>query len=668
MNESEKERLLGECLEEYHRRRALGERPRVEEWQERLGEHFEEFREILAAADAIDDLIEPGPRADNLPRPFGEYTLMRLLGRGAMGVVYEAVHRGLGRKVALKILRSGFEDDPLAYERFRREARACAQVRHDHIVTIYEAGQVEGRPFYAMPVLEGSSLLELIRAGEVPPPEELCRGLADVADALQALNEAGIVHRDVKPANIMVEPGGRMILADFGLARTAATQTLTATGQALGTPLYMSPEQLLGRKEEIDGRSDVYGLGVTLYEALAGRPPFKADDVSGLMKMILSERPRPLPNVVPEAPLPCSFIAMKAMEKRKEDRYDTAAAMREDLLAFAEGRRVEGRPVSHLRFTLRKYRWHLTAAAALLLICAVFATWFFTRDATLTVMSFPVAQVRLDGVDHGPTPVEVALAPGLHELALRQEGFGEQKQEIRLSAGEKRMLQTALVASDPEDAEALQRLGQELEVAMRKLGETPRGSVTRGADHGVQAQYPRGDLRIADLDHFRIDVVDDPMGREFVEVDGTIEFRRGEEVLWSTEFEAESTWTLEEIPEAVRSALREGDTVTWGYFPRDGDPVTADFRVVADPLAERLAEIERRLAEQHWVTRSHLRIQLLLDRGLCMGALAEAARIVAENVESEAGWAAVREAVNRMGLAKSLLGQEVRGKLLRRPK
>jgi len=660
--EKDKERLLGESLEEYHGRRARGEPAPVEEWKDRLGEHYAEFVEIVAASSAIDDLIYPAPRGETFPRTFGEYTLLRLLGRGAMGMVYEAIHRELGRRVALKVLRAGFEDDPLAYDRFRREAKACAQVRHDHIVPIYEVGQVEGRPFYAMPALAGSSLLELIRSGDAPPPRELCRGLADVADALDTLHQAGIVHRDVKPANIMVEPGGRMILADFGLARTANAQTLTSTGQALGTPLYMSPEQLLGRKGEVDGRSDVYGLGVTLYEALSGEPPFRAENVSGLMRMILRDRPRPLPDVVPDLPLDCSFIALKAMEKRLDDRYQTAAALRDDLRNFAEGKKVTGRPVSALRYRLRRYRWQLTSAAAALLVLVTSALWFANRDATLHIVCFPVAQVSVDGAADVETPLELRLPPGSHELVFRQEGFGPRSVALRLVAGETRTMETALIAADPEDPEALRRIAKELGIALEMFEAAAR---IRGGPDGapLQVLYPRGDVRLADLGTWRIDVPDDRF-----EVDGHVEFRRDGEMLARVPFAADYTWTIGEVPAALTRELREGDTVEWGYFPKRGRSVTAGFRVVRDPLSERMRALEESTEGQPEILRSHLRVQLYLEQGLYVAALIEADRVVVLRGDSDRGWGAMLRALDGMGLEKTLMGSEARDHLRRAPR
>ncbi|MHC5011427.1 MAG: serine/threonine-protein kinase, partial [Planctomycetota bacterium] len=327
MSEAEKQLLVARSLEDFHSRRARGEAPIAEDYSDPLGEAYDDFLDVLAAETALDALLEP-PAEEALPRDFGPYTLLREIGRGAAGIVYEAVHRELGRREAVKILRTAFDAEDTANERFRREAKALARIEHPNVVEIFGAGEVEGRLYYAMALLEGPSLAKIARSAEPVDARVLCEGLAGVADALRALHEAGVVHRDVKPSNIIVAPDGRMVLADFGLARAVGSASMTRTGQALGTPLYMSPEQMLGKRDAIDGRSDVYGLGATLYEVLAGQPVFKTDDVRALLKLVISERPVPLRRVAPHVPEGCDYIAMKALEKRRQDRYQTAAAMR----------------------------------------------------------------------------------------------------------------------------------------------------------------------------------------------------------------------------------------------------------------------------------------------------------------------------------------------------
>ncbi|MHC4858525.1 MAG: serine/threonine-protein kinase [Planctomycetota bacterium] len=661
MTEQEKERLLAESLEEYHRRRALGEAPTAEDYRERLGEHFEEFAELLAAETAIDELLEP-PAADDFPLPFGEYTLVGELGRGAMGVVYEAVHRSLGRKVALKVLRTGFDTEPLALERFRREARACAQVRHDNIVQIYEAGQVEGRPYYSMPLLEGRSLSELIREDHVPEPEVLAKGMAGIADPLETLHAAGIVHRDVKPGNIMVEPSGRMILADFGLARTAAAHSLTQTGQALGTPLYMSPEQLLAKAEAIDGRTDVYGLGVTIFEALTGKPPFKADDTTGLMRMILYDRPLPLPDFAPELPEPICHVAMKAMERRRKDRYQTAAALRDDLRAFAEGREVKGRPVSNLRHNVRRLRRYMLPAAAVLLVAVGLAAWSQLRPGKLVLRSIPVALAQIDGEDVGSTPLEVSLPAGKHEILLSLEGFGDKVRTVEIEPGDTSTLDLELVLTSSDDVLAIAKLSQAVGVPFEPYQDLP---VMRGAPPGGSgfALLPRGKARLDDLLNFRVEL--DPELRG--DPAGVIQFMKDEKVLAELPFDPEHLTTVDELPQKVLAALKPGDELTWVVKPREGKEVRATVQVVPDELAAQIARIDERLAGQPWVARSHLKAKLYVANGLFQAALDEAKRIVAEQPDSALGWAAVQEALKGLGQENTNLWIEARRKLLRLP-
>jgi serine/threonine protein kinase len=268
------EERIAKLLDDYVARQQRGEKPTAEDYRLSAGALWADFAQLVEAESSFDEAL--AEEEGDLPREFGAYTLLRELGRGATGVVYEA-RRG-GRTVALKVLRPGFDTSPDAIARFRREAEACTRVRHDHVVEVYEAGEAEGRPFYAMTFLDGRSLSAVSRAGGLPEPRELARRIARVADALHAIHGAGVVHRDVKPGNIMADSKGRMVLADFGLARSAGTATLTKTGEALGTPLFMAPEQLLGDRARIDGRSDVYGLGATLYDLLTGRPLFGATD------------------------------------------------------------------------------------------------------------------------------------------------------------------------------------------------------------------------------------------------------------------------------------------------------------------------------------------------------------------------------------------------------
>ncbi len=653
--------LLSTLLEDFHQRRARGETPGPEEYRERAGESYPDFLDLLSAESAIDAVMELSTEPP-LPRPFGSYTLLRELGRGAFGVVYEALQRGLGRTVALKVLRTGFDTTPDAIERFKREAVACAQVRHAHVVEVYEAGENEGRPFYAMTKLNGRSLSQLARDGALPPPRELCQGLAGIADALHALHEKGIVHRDVKPGNIMVEPDGRMVLADFGLARAVASKQLTQSGEALGTPLYMSPEQLLGQREEINGRSDVYGLGATMYEVLAGRPVFRATDLRELMRMILDSRPSSLRDAAPTLDSDCESIVMKALEKRNRDRYGSAADMRDDLRAYAEGREVSGRPISGAVRALRRLRarWMpLTAAAAALLVAVLL---WGRRAATLEVGSYPPAQVAVDGEERGETPLRLELPPGKHTLVLRTGGFSPQSREIELDAGQRRTLDLVLIAENPSDPEALAKLAKGFELAMANLDEMERH---RGAgdDAGVLPLFPRGEVRLEDLHSYRIDV-----GPAF-EAAGTLEWTVGGATVHSAPFDPEKLETVAEIPAEVKAALKRGSRASWGFVPAGkGKKTVTEFEVVEPDLDRRMEAIAKRLKDQPPIVLQHMRAQVYLDKGLHCAAMHEARDILGKVERSEHACAILQAALRAMKLTESPLWDDLQGRAAALPR
>ena len=626
MTADRREDDIADALADLQGRKTRGEGTDVLAYRERLGESHAEFL-LLADTDALlDDLIEPPP-AEVLPRELGPYTLLRELGRGAVGVVYEAVHRTLRRRAAVKVLRHGFDADPQARERFRNEAASSARVRHDHVVEIYDASEVDGRPYFAMTLVEGRSLASLIKAREVPPVRALCKELAGVADALAALHAANVLHRDIKPSNLMVRPDGRILLADFGLARSSEGMGLTRTGDALGTPLYMSPEQMLGRRDEVDARADVYALGATLYEAIAGRPVFDAPDIAALARQVVAERPEPLRKAAPGCPATVEKIVMKALEKEKADRYESAAAMRDDLLAFAAGRDgdVVGRPVGGTVRLLRavRERWVPVAAGALVAFGA--AWWWTHRAGTVEFRSEPDGvEVLVGGVVRGTTPAKLDLAPGEYDVTFRTDGFLERARRVEVAAGGKVYVEVPLQPRDEKDPVARMRLARSLELA--SVPYFTSGDRARGG--GTVLLRPFGDVRLADLEDLEFE-----LGRD--DLDGLIlEFRRETELLSSAPFDPPESRGRQPIPAAVREALKVGDTVTWGLYPtkarlRAGAKATsAQFRVVDLDPASALARIDRALPEEaSSALRGEMKVRALEQLGLARLALDEADRL-----------------------------------------
>ena len=273
---------------------------------------------------------------------FGRYEILDKLGEGAMGVVYRAQDAALGRVVALKMLSAELGGEEELHQRFQREAEAIGRLSHPHIVTVYDMGDAEGQLYMAMELLEGHDLRRLVETGRGIPLVDRVRVLAQICDGLAYAHPRGVVHRDVKPANILVTTKGQVKLLDFGLARVAARSTITRRGVILGTPDYMSPEQAMGRN--VDHRSDMFSAGAVFYEFLGFAKPFRGKTLHSVLYQILSEEPEPLLSLNPRLPARLAAIVHGMLRKDPDKRYESMDAVRRALLeVHAALRRSHGR-------------------------------------------------------------------------------------------------------------------------------------------------------------------------------------------------------------------------------------------------------------------------------------------------------------------------------------
>jgi beta-lactam-binding protein with PASTA domain/tRNA A-37 threonylcarbamoyl transferase component Bud32 len=278
----------------------------------------------------------------------GRYRLERIIGRGGMAEVHAAHDETLDRAVAIKLLLPRFRDDEEFVARFRREAQASASLNHPNIVAVYDTGQHEGLPFIVMELVRGRSLQEAMRSGGLTE-ERALEVVAETCGALQYAHDRGLIHRDVKPGNILLDDDGTVKVTDFGIARAIDAETVTQTAAVLGTAAYLSPEQAQGMT--VDTRSDVYSLGVVLYEVLTGRPPFQGDSPVTVAYQHVQELPRPPRDWNDSISTAAEAIAVRAMAKNPTNRYASAAEMRDDLLRARAGERVAAPAVLHAEET-----------------------------------------------------------------------------------------------------------------------------------------------------------------------------------------------------------------------------------------------------------------------------------------------------------------------------
>jgi serine/threonine protein kinase len=419
-------RELADVLERYLAELESGARPDRDEILRANEALADELRPYLDSIDKLHAAAQElrvsrslgasaGPAASG--KRIGDFRIVREVGRGGMGVVYEAHQESLNRRVALKILPFAAVLDPRQIARFRNEAQAAAQLHHPHIVPVFAVGQENGVYYYAMQFVDGKSLEEAIAelrshcearterttrhrgaAGGSTATIALSRAPVlssqrsvrdrdffrnvarlgqEAAEALQHAHEYGILHRDVKPSNLMVDLQGKLWVTDFGLARIQSDSGVTLTGDVVGTLRYMSPEQASGRTALVDGRTDVYSLGVTLYELLTQRHAFEGDDRHVVLRQIEQVEPPAPRRLNPAVPIDLETIVLTAMAKSRDDRYASAQAMVEDLERFLDGRSALARRPSVRDRAARWARRHrplVAVAASAVLAVAVLST------------------------------------------------------------------------------------------------------------------------------------------------------------------------------------------------------------------------------------------------------------------------------------------------------
>ena len=348
---------------------------------------------------------------------FGDYRLLEKIGRGGMGLVYRAEQRSLKRIVAIKLLLSGnwaSEDEVI---RFLREAEAAAALDHPAIVPVHEVGEHAGQYYFSMGYVAGRSLAQRIAESPLEPRSaaELTR---IVAGAIHYAHSQGIIHRDIKPGNVLLDEHEQPRVTDFGLAkRVEGSGDLTATGQVLGTPSFMPPEQAMGRWDAVDARADVYSLGALLYSCITGRPPFQAPTIAATLSQVLNDSPVLPHKLVPRIPRDLETICLKCLEKKPDSRYATAADLADDLRRFLDGAPVQAR---RLGLIARSWRWcrkrpvvsTMSAVAICSLLAATLAmrlTWEATKKQSLAQLTTAI-EMRMNEISSDPASLSAVEA------------------------------------------------------------------------------------------------------------------------------------------------------------------------------------------------------------------------------------------------------------------
>ncbi len=425
-----------------------------------LAEHPALASQLEPCLSGIEFIHHAACPAADAPSRLGDFEIVGEVGRGGMGVVYEARQLSLDRKVALKVLRFAGVADRDAMERFQREAKTVAPLHHTNIVPIFAIGEQQGVFYYAMQFIEGRSLAAVLEQSQ-KEEEALnlvaaARWMMQAAEALAYAHQRNVIHRDVKPSNLILDPAGQVWLTDFGLAKRMDDAALSMTGAMLGTPRYMSPEQASAAKQPVDQRTDIYSLGATLYELATGKPLFEADSPHGIISQILTSEPPPPRSLRPGLPRDLETIILKCLAKEPQSRYATAQALADDLRAFCEGRAIKARraglPERTVRW-VRKNRRMVTVAAGAAAVSMLLVAGGIVISSQYYQLQLGHISLKTDGpslvadvleADQDravmpsftvPTAEPVALSAGSYRLRLSAAGHAAETTQLLVDRG-----------------------------------------------------------------------------------------------------------------------------------------------------------------------------------------------------------------------------------------
>ena len=347
-------------------------------------ESLADFEQPTAAVDPDSESLSMASPETKI-RYFGDYEILEEIARGGMGVVYKARQTSLNRTVALKMILSGQLASESDVQRFDTEAEAAANLQHPNIVNIHEVGKHEGQHYFSMDYVEGRSLADLTREHPLDA-HRAASYVKSIAEAIDYAHGEGTLHRDLKPANVLIDSSDRVRITDFGLAkRIDGEAELTATGQVLGTPAYMPPEQASGRHADLGPRSDLYSIGAILYELLTGRPPFQAETPLQTLIQVCNSEPAAPRSLNPSIPRDLENICLKCLEKLPGRRYGAARELQEDLERFLNREPVRCQPVSRWRRAAHwagRHPWIIVAGSSCLILglsCLVYWLWTHNR-------------------------------------------------------------------------------------------------------------------------------------------------------------------------------------------------------------------------------------------------------------------------------------------------